>query len=188
MLGVLSNLIGSIIYFYILIVIIWAIASTLVSFNILNNYDPFIRKMMNALDRLVLPALRPIQKYMPNLGGIDLSPIVLIFLLTFVQNFIGGLSDARYALFAIVNLISGLLTLYMYCVLALAILGTLVSFRFVNLYQPLVQTVMVVLRRLCDPALTPLRKYIRPVGRLDITPFILFALLYALDQALWMAL
>ena len=185
MLSIILGLINSAIYFYILAVIIWAILSTLISFNIINGYDALIRKIMQFLDRLVQPALRPIQKIMPNLGGIDLSPILLIFLLTFLQKFLVGMSDARHVTFAFIELISSIITLYMWCVGVLAVLGTLISFRLVNLYQPLVQTVMMVLRRLCDPAINPIRNYVKPIGRLDIAPFILFAVIYFAKQALW---
>lgn len=79
-------LITSAINIYLFCVIAWAILATLISFKIVNGYQPFVQRVMYALDRLVLPVLKPIQKYMPDLGGIDLSPIVLILLLNFITN------------------------------------------------------------------------------------------------------
>lgn len=86
MLNPFITLIASAINIYLICVIAWAILATLISFNIVNRHQPLVSRMMYALDRLVSPALRPIQKYMPNLGGIDLSPIILILLLNFAIN------------------------------------------------------------------------------------------------------
>ncbi len=62
------------------------ILATLISFKIVNAYQPIVQKVMVALNRLVEPALKPIRKYMPDLGGIDISPIVLILLLQFLHS------------------------------------------------------------------------------------------------------
>lgn len=80
------DLIASVIHLYLMCVITWAIVATLISFKIVNPYQPLVQRVMHILNRLVLPALRPIQRYMPDLGGIDLSPIVLILLLNFVTS------------------------------------------------------------------------------------------------------
>lgn len=69
---------------YMYIVIAWAILATLISFKIINGYQPLVQRIMYALDRLCEPVLKRIRKYMPDLGGIDLSPIVLILLINFV--------------------------------------------------------------------------------------------------------
>jgi len=86
MLNPFVTLVSNILQLYLLCVIAWTILSTLVSFKIINEYQPIVRKVMFALDRLCEPALRPIQKIMPNLGGLDISPIVLILLINFLQS------------------------------------------------------------------------------------------------------
>ena len=62
-----------------------AIVSWLVSFNVINTQNKFVYTIMNFLWRVTEPALRPIRKIMPNLGGIDLSPIILILALFFIR-------------------------------------------------------------------------------------------------------
>ena len=85
MLNPFVDLLAAIIHLYSIVVIVWAIMATLISFKILNAYQPLVQRIMYALDRLVEPVLKPIRKYMPDLGGIDLSPIVLLLLLSFAK-------------------------------------------------------------------------------------------------------
>ena len=86
MLNPFIDLIGNVLQLYIICVIVWAVMATLISFKIINAYQPLVSRVMQVLNRLVEPALKPIQKYMPDLGGIDISPIILILLLNFAQN------------------------------------------------------------------------------------------------------
>jgi YggT family protein len=73
---------------YIWILIAAAILSWLIAFNVVNTRNQFVAMLAEALWRLTEPALRPIRRFMPNLGGLDLSPVVLILLLIFAQNLI----------------------------------------------------------------------------------------------------
>lgn len=75
---------------YVLQIIIWivvaqAILSWLVAFNVVNTHNQFVRTVLTTLDRLIEPMLRPIRRYMPDLGGIDLSPMVLILGIILLQ-------------------------------------------------------------------------------------------------------
>ena len=70
---------------FVWLVIISAILSWLVAFNVLNQRNQFVNTVGTALYRLTEPALRPIRRFLPNLGGIDISPIILILLLYFAQ-------------------------------------------------------------------------------------------------------
>lgn len=85
MLNPFVNLIGEILYLYSLCLIIWVIMATLVSFKILNKSQPVVWKVMDVLNRLIEPALKPIRKVLPDLGGVDISPILLILLLNFAR-------------------------------------------------------------------------------------------------------
>lgn len=76
---------------YIWMIIISAILSWLVTFNILNTSNQVVNLIGDFLYRLTEPALRPIRKIMPNLGGIDISPIILILGLIFLQMVMGNL-------------------------------------------------------------------------------------------------
>ena len=72
------------IYFYILILNV--ILSWLIAFNILNTQSRFVGMILYASQRLTNPLLNPIRRFLPNLGGLDISPIVLILLLFFIQD------------------------------------------------------------------------------------------------------
>lgn len=63
----------------------WIIIGFLINFNLLNAYHPVVRKIDLALTRIFEPLLRPIRRYMPDLGGLDLSPIILIVGLNFTH-------------------------------------------------------------------------------------------------------
>lgn len=81
-------LVDTIITLYIWILIASAILSWLVAFNVVNTRNPIVASIGEFLYRVTEPALRPIRSVLPNLGGIDLSPVVLIILLLFLQRFI----------------------------------------------------------------------------------------------------
>ena len=70
---------------YVYVVIAAAILSWLVAFNVVNTRNQVVYQIGNALYRLTEPALRPIRRFLPNLGGIDLSPVVLLLLIYFLQ-------------------------------------------------------------------------------------------------------
>lgn len=63
----------------------WIILGLLISFNIVNRWHPVVSAIYNALSRLLEPALRPLRRLLPDLGGIDISPILLIILLNFIE-------------------------------------------------------------------------------------------------------
>jgi YggT family protein len=71
--------------------IVWAlilqvIMSWLVAFNIVNIQNKFVWQVNYALNKLTNPLLSPIKQILPNLGGIDISPIILIIVLHFARN------------------------------------------------------------------------------------------------------
>ncbi|MBT5047506.1 MAG: YggT family protein [Rhodospirillaceae bacterium] len=79
---------------YIWVVIIGAVLSWLIAFNILNTSNQVVYTIVDFLYRITEPALRPIRKIMPNLGGVDISPIILILGLIFLQMVLGNLHRA----------------------------------------------------------------------------------------------
>jgi YggT family protein len=85
---------------YVWMVIISAILSWLVSFNVVNTRNRFVFTVGDFLYRITEPALRPIRRVLPNLGGIDISPIVLILALFFAKgvlaNILVSLAQASY--------------------------------------------------------------------------------------------
>lgn len=74
--------------FYVWIIIASAIFSWLYAFNVVNSSNKFVATIGNFLYQMTEPALRPIRRFLPNLGGIDISPIILIFAIFFLQRLI----------------------------------------------------------------------------------------------------
>jgi YggT family protein len=63
----------------------WAILSWLIAFNVVNTHNGFVRGLVNFLDRVFNPMLRPIRRILPDMGGIDLAPMVLILVIMLIQ-------------------------------------------------------------------------------------------------------
>lgn len=74
------------IYFWFVIALV--ILSWLVAFNVVNLSNQFVRQLQYFLYRLTEPLLGPIRRIMPDLGGIDLSPMVLLIGIMFLQNMV----------------------------------------------------------------------------------------------------
>jgi len=81
-------LLDSIITIYLWIIIINAILSWLVAFNILNTQNRFVFSVLDTTYKLTDPALNKIRRFIPTFGSIDISPIILILLLMFLRNLI----------------------------------------------------------------------------------------------------
>ncbi len=78
-------LIDAVLGFYYFLLIVTIIMSWLVMFGIINSYQPFVQSVQRFLYSITEPALAPIRRalgrFFPNLGGLDISPIILIFLI-----------------------------------------------------------------------------------------------------------
>ncbi len=70
------------------IIIIVAVMSWLIAFDVLNIRQDFVRTIWNALNALTEPVLRPIRAVLPNLGGLDISPVILLLIIYFLQRVI----------------------------------------------------------------------------------------------------
>ena len=81
-------LIDSVVTIYIWILIINALLSWLIAFNVLNTSNRLVYSLLDISYKMTDPLLRPIRNFLPNLGNIDISPVVLILLLMFVRNLI----------------------------------------------------------------------------------------------------
>ena len=80
---------------YIWVIIAYAVMSWLVAFDVINMRNNFARNITIALNAIVEPALRPIRRFIPALGGIDISPVILIFIILFIRSvLLGNLADA----------------------------------------------------------------------------------------------
>ncbi len=73
---------------YIYILFAAAIMSWLIAFNVVNPRNQFVAMLADFLFRITEPVLRPIRNLLPNLGGIDISPVVVILIIVFIQSVI----------------------------------------------------------------------------------------------------
>ena len=74
------------------IIIAQAIISWLVAFNVINTQNDFMRSFLNALQRITEPLYRPIRKILPDFGGIDFSPLVVLLLIYVVRILLSGVA------------------------------------------------------------------------------------------------
>ena len=92
MLYALFSIIDMILQVLVWVIIAQIIISWLVAFNVINTQSNFVRTLLDALDRMTAPLYRPIRKVMPDFGGIDFSPIVLILAIQVLRKLNEGLA------------------------------------------------------------------------------------------------
>lgn len=73
---------------YTYVIIIVAIMSWLIAFNVINVYNNVVRVIWDGLNAVTEPVLRPIRKMLPNVSGLDLSPLVLLLIIFLIQDII----------------------------------------------------------------------------------------------------
>lgn len=74
------------------IIVIQMILSWLVAFNVINTYNNFVRGLMRGLDRVTEPVYRPIRKVLPDFGGLDFSPMVVLIVLLILNRLLYGVA------------------------------------------------------------------------------------------------
>lgn len=74
------------------IIIIQAILSWLVAFNVINTHSDFVRSFLYALDRITAPLYRPIRRILPDFGGLDFSPMVVLLLIYVLRILLAGVA------------------------------------------------------------------------------------------------
>ena len=92
MLYALFSIIDMVLQVLVWIIIAQVIISWLVAFNVINTQSNFVGTLLDALDRLTAPLYRPIRRIMPDFGGIDFSPIVLILAIQILRKVNEGLA------------------------------------------------------------------------------------------------
>jgi YggT family protein len=73
---------------YVWLLIASAILSWLIAFNVVNTRNQFVASVAEVLYKLTEPVLRPIRNMMPNFGGLDISPVIVILIIMFLQRLI----------------------------------------------------------------------------------------------------
>ena len=88
LLAALFEVVYAVLDFYIWAIIVGAVLSWLVAFNIVNTGNRFVQVVGDFLYRITEPLLRPIRRVLPVMGGLDLAPLALIFIILFLQSFL----------------------------------------------------------------------------------------------------
>lgn len=86
----LLSFIKYVLQLYVYVIIAGVILSWLIAFNVINTHNNFVRNLAYALNQVTEPALGPIRRFMPDLGGIDISPVILILIIIFLQSVVIG--------------------------------------------------------------------------------------------------
>jgi YggT family protein len=79
------QLVMMILNLYGFMLLVWIILSLLITFNIINPYQPFVKMVSDVLYRLTEPVLRFVRRFVPTIGGVDLSPIAVFIAIRFIE-------------------------------------------------------------------------------------------------------
>lgn len=91
LLSAVLSVVFLILQLYIYVIIVMAVMSWLIAFNVINVYNDVVRAIWNTLNALTEPLLRPIRQVLPNFGGIDISPVILLLIIYFIQVLLSNL-------------------------------------------------------------------------------------------------
>lgn len=84
----IGNILIFLLEIYTFIIIIQVVMSWLIAFGVINTQSPQARRLIMALDTLTDPVMQPVRRYVPSIGGIDVSPIIVIFAIMLVKNLV----------------------------------------------------------------------------------------------------
>lgn len=90
---VFRELVDTLIYFYTILIIAAVVMSWLVAFGVLNTYNRFARTLIHMLDAVTEPAFRLVRRIIPPLGGLDLSPMIVLLVLWALQRLVDMYTD-----------------------------------------------------------------------------------------------
>lgn len=90
----LVEIVGYLISIVVMLVIVQFVLSLLIAFNVVNMHNQLVASLWKAVNALLDPLLKPIRRFMPDTGMLDLSPMVLIILLQIVRIILGNLAAA----------------------------------------------------------------------------------------------
>ena len=160
---------------YVLAVVVHVVIGYLVQYGVTTMDQPLVVAIRSFTDRFVEPALNAIRKFVRPFRNVDLSPLILILGLLFIgQIFVLGLWLALF--WVILQVINFLL------LIVIVHLGVIYLARFglISFSTPLVGQIHTATSAIVEPILEPMRRYIPAVSNMDITPIILFAVLFLL--------
>jgi YggT family protein len=82
------EILGIVLSLYVWLLIIGAVLSWLIAFDVINTRNRFVQMVGDFIFRITEPALRPIRRFVPPMGGVDISPLILILIILFLQSFL----------------------------------------------------------------------------------------------------
>ncbi len=82
-------------YLFFWVVVLRVVLSWLIGFNVVNGYSPYVRTFQQFSDRVTEPFLGPIRRALPDLGGLDISPLILLVGLEVVRRLLVGLLSGQ---------------------------------------------------------------------------------------------
>jgi YggT family protein len=99
MLIMIVSILSYLLYILSMIILVQFVMSILITFNVINTYNEFVRSIWTALEKLTEPFYRPIRRILPDLGPIDFSPAVVLIIINIVRGpVLGYLTDLAYTL------------------------------------------------------------------------------------------
>jgi YggT family protein len=82
---IVIDLLGYLLWIASMVILVQVVLSWLVAFNVVNTYNPVVRGLLKGLETITEPVYRPIRKIMPDFGGIDFSPMVVLLIIWLLQ-------------------------------------------------------------------------------------------------------
>lgn len=84
----LLNIVSLLLMLFTFVIIIQAIMSWLIAFNVISTYNDFVRALWTALNRITEPVYRPIRRMLPDFGALDVTPIVVLLILYILRSYL----------------------------------------------------------------------------------------------------
>ena len=92
----LLNILSLLLWLAMWVIIIQAVLSWLIAFNVINTHNDFVRSVLYALDRMTEPLYRPIRRILPDFGALDLSPMVVLLVIIILRDYLIPAAAASY--------------------------------------------------------------------------------------------
>lgn len=89
---IVIDLLGYLLWIAWIVILAQVILSWLVAFRVVNTYNPFVRGLLGGLEKLTEPLYRPIRRVLPDFGGIDFSPMVVLLVIALLQRLLGDIA------------------------------------------------------------------------------------------------
>ena len=93
---ILIDVLGYVLWAAGIVIFVQVILSWLVAFHVVNTYNPFVRGLLGGLEKLTEPLYRPIRRVLPDFGGIDFSPMVVLLLIALLQRVLADIAFQIY--------------------------------------------------------------------------------------------